>query len=86
MRKELYRLWLWLSKNFTTSQVFKFLRITDTTQTEYSAVVEHPDRFELNSATAMVEHPGMRTKSWTGKVKNGKKIYGRRKRKGNQTI
>ena len=29
---------------------------------------------------------GMRTKSWTGKVKNGKKIYGRRKRKGNQTI
>ena len=24
---------------------------------EYSAVVEHPDRFELNSATAMVEHP-----------------------------
>lgn len=54
-----------LSKNFTTSQVFKFLRITDTTQTEYSAVVEHPDRFELNSATAMVEHPDLRTIIWT---------------------
>ena len=30
---------------------------------EYSAKVEHPDRFELNSATAMVEHP--RRSNWT---------------------
>lgn len=34
----------------------------------------------------LADEGGMRTKSWTGKVKNGKKIYGRRKRKGNQTI
>ena len=43
-------------------------------------------RHILSEYSAPVEHPGMRTKSWTGKVKNGKKIYGRRKRKGNQTI
>ena len=42
--------------------------------------------YRVTEYSAPVEHPGMRTKSWTGKVKNGKKIYGRRKRKGNQTI